>query len=51
MAHNGIMLTRIVAEMEFIAIREQVDPSFVCSEMAPGGTIILPILMHLKVNR
>ena len=41
-ARRGI----ITPEMEFIAIREQVDPSFVCSEIAQGRAIIPANINH-----
>lgn len=41
-ARRGI----ITPEMEFIAIREQVDPSFVCSEVAQGRAIIPANINH-----
>ena len=36
----------ITPEMEFIAIREQVDPAFVCSEVARGRAIIPANINH-----
>jgi phosphomethylpyrimidine synthase len=41
-ARRGI----ITPEMEFIALREQVDPSFVCSEVAQGRAIIPANINH-----
>ncbi|HEU5226161.1 MAG TPA: phosphomethylpyrimidine synthase ThiC [Ktedonobacteraceae bacterium] len=43
-ARQGI----ITPEMEFIAIREQVDPGFVCSEVARGRAIIPANINHAE---
>lgn len=53
-AHSGQAVTQmayarrgiITPEMEFIAIREQVEPSFVCSEVAQGRAIIPANINH-----